>query len=102
MTEGALAENPEVARAVGERDREGRERPHCLVAILSWNQFSICRSRASFKSYATYDTKKQLLFQFQQILVFDQMDHPVVYTINRNKKESHAIFQDKLKLKIYF
>ena len=36
---GALAENPEVARAVGERDREGRERPHCLLAILSWNQF---------------------------------------------------------------
>ena len=24
---GALAENPEVALAVGERDREGRERP---------------------------------------------------------------------------
>ena len=36
---GALAENPEVARAVGERDREGTERPHCLPAILSWNQF---------------------------------------------------------------
>ena len=36
---GALAENPEVARAVGERDWEGRERPHCLPAILSWNQF---------------------------------------------------------------
>ena len=36
---GALAENPEAARAVGERDREGRERPHCLPAILSWNQF---------------------------------------------------------------
>ena len=36
---GALAENPEVVRAVGERDREGRERPHCLPAILSWNQF---------------------------------------------------------------
>ena len=36
---GALAENPEVARAVGERDRERRERPHCLPAILSWNQF---------------------------------------------------------------
>ena len=36
---GALAENPEVALAVGERDREGRERPHCLPAILSWNQF---------------------------------------------------------------
>ena len=36
---GALAENPEVARAVGERDSEGRERPYCLLAILSWNQF---------------------------------------------------------------
>ena len=36
---GALAENPDVALAVGERDREGRERPHCLPAILSWNQF---------------------------------------------------------------
>ena len=36
---GALAENPEVALAVGERDWEGRERPHCLPAILSWNQF---------------------------------------------------------------
>ena len=36
---GALAENPEVTRAVGERDREGRERLHCLPAILFWNQF---------------------------------------------------------------
>ena len=43
----ASAENPEVARVESARDREGRERPHCLQATLSWNQFWICRSRAS-------------------------------------------------------
>ena len=43
---GALAEYPEVACVDSARDRKGKERPHCLPAILSLNQFWICRSRA--------------------------------------------------------
>ena len=35
----AIAEYPEVACVDSARDREGREQPHCLQAILSWNQF---------------------------------------------------------------
>ena len=45
----ALAEYPEAACVDSARDREGRQRPHCLhclPAILSWNQFWVCRSRA--------------------------------------------------------
>ena len=38
-TRRALAEYPEVARVDSARDQEGRERPQCLPAILSWNQF---------------------------------------------------------------